>query len=467
MTDRAGGFPGGIPLAFDHRTKLAGNGRVLIGGDPQRALRLSNAGAQALGELRTGANPSAAARRLARTLVDSGIAHPQPRPVAPTSVTIVIPVRDRPRELEAALVALTGVRVPVLVVDDGSLDPAAVARACARHGARRVRLPVTRGPAAARNAALSELDTTFIAFLDSDCVPPPDWLDRLVGHFADPLVAAVAPRVRGIGNPGAAGRGPVARFSAARSPIDLGPWPARVRPGCRVAYVPAAALIVRRAALGAGFDTALRYGEDVDLVWRMHDAGWRVRYDPAVVVGHREPQRWRALIARRFRYGTSAAPLVRRHPQRLAPLVIHPASLAVVVAVLAGRPRTAVAIVAGQSVLSARALRQVGVPAAHALALPARGAGQTGLAAARAATTLTLPLLLAAIASRQGRPAALALLCSAPLAEWLRCRPALDPVRWTAFSVADDAAYGAGVWWGSLRSRTVAPLRPVRASRTG
>ena len=49
--------------------------------------------------------------------------------------------------------------------------------------------------------------------------------------------------------------------------------------------MPTAALVVRRAVLEDGLDTALRYGEDVDLVWRLHDAGWRVRYDPAVVVG--------------------------------------------------------------------------------------------------------------------------------------------------------------------------------------
>jgi mycofactocin system glycosyltransferase len=446
---------------------LVRNGRVLIGGDPQRALRLSDAGAQALKVVRTGADRHAAAGRLARTLVDSGIAHPQPRPVAPASVTVVIPVRDRPRELEAALVALTGARVPVLVVDDGSLDAAAVARACNRHGAGCVRLPVSRGPAAARNAALAELDTTLIAFLDSDCIPPGDWLDRLVGHFADPLVAAVAPRVRGIGGSGTAGGDPVSRFSAARSPVDLGPWPARVRPGGRVAYVPTAALIVRRAALGRGFDAALRYGEDVDLVWRMHDAGWRVRYDPAVVVDHREPERWRPLVARRFRYGTSAAALAQRHQRRLAPFVVHPAPLVVVVALLAGRPRTAGVIIAGQSVLSTKALRRAGVPAVHAAALPTYRAGQMGLTAARTATTLALPLLLAAMASRRARGAALALMVSAPLADWLQRRPGLDPVRWTALSVADDAAYGAGVWWGSLRARTVAPLRPVRTHRTG
>ena len=86
--------------------------------------------------------------------------------------------------------------------------------------------------------------------------------------------------------------------------------------------MPTAALVVRARRPadagqgGAVFDPALRCGEDVDLIWRLHDAGWRIRYEPAVRVGHHEPASWPGLLARRFRYGTSAAPLARRHPAR-------------------------------------------------------------------------------------------------------------------------------------------------------
>ena len=74
-----------------------------------------------------------------------------------------------------------------------------------------------------------------------------------------------------------------------RSPLDMGDRPAEVQPGRRVSYVPSAALLVRRSALPEDpFDPALRYGEDVDLIWRLIDAGWRVRYEPGVVVHHEE-----------------------------------------------------------------------------------------------------------------------------------------------------------------------------------
>ena len=62
-----------------------------------------------------------------------------------------------------------------------------------------------------------------------------------------------------------------------------------------------------------------------------------------------------------------------------------------------------------------------------------------------------------------------AVLVLAPAAvEWWRRRPDLDPIRWTLASIADDVAYGAGVWAGCLRWRSFGPLVPTIAmgSRT-
>src|SRR5262249_29420200 len=154
----------------------------------------------------------------------------------------------------------------VLVVDDGSADPGAVADAAAAHAAALVRRPVNGGPGAARNTGLLGVTTELVAFLDSDCVPEPGWIERLAAHLADPAVAAAAPRV--VAAPASAGW--AGRYTTAACCLDLGDAEARVVPGTRVAYVPTAALVARRAALGPGtgtggvFDPALRWGEDVD-----------------------------------------------------------------------------------------------------------------------------------------------------------------------------------------------------------
>jgi len=303
-----------------------------------------------------------------------------------------------------------------------------------------------------------------LAFVDSDCTVPEGWLDDLAWHFADPGVAAVAPRVR----PAAVGPGrdrrTVHRFSLSHSPLDLGPDGGEVGPDRSVRYVPTAALVVRRVALHAvgGFDRALRVGEDVDLIWRLVDAGWRIRYDPSVVVSHIEPARWRDLLGRRLRYGTSAAPLAVRHPGRLAPVELRPRSTVAALALLAGQPMVAAVTVASAALPLVRKVRPLGIPATQAWRWSAGGAGWTVMGLGRAATILAAPGLVAlAGTGRRGRRAAFLLLVVAPVVDWARKRPDLDLPRWVAASVADDLAYGTGVWIGCFRTRTIAPLVPT------
>jgi cellulose synthase/poly-beta-1,6-N-acetylglucosamine synthase-like glycosyltransferase len=218
----------------------------------------------------------------------------------------------------------------VIVVDDGSRTPVPGA----------LRRETSGGPGPARNDGLRRVDTELVAFLDSDANPPHDWIERLTGHFEDPTVAAVAPRVKG-------------------KLLDMGDQPAEVRPGTPVPYVPTAAVIMRRSALDENpFDPRLRYGEDVDLIWRLLDQGWRVRYDPSVVVEHEDHH----VLKRRFLYGTSAAPLKARHPDKLKHLILRPWPVATLALLAARRPRLAAAAYLLQTAQLARLLHKKRVP---------------------------------------------------------------------------------------------------------
>ncbi|MGH3438067.1 MAG: mycofactocin biosynthesis glycosyltransferase MftF [Sciscionella sp.] len=426
-------------------------GRTLVGGSPLRLLRLSPAGARLaegwfLGEP---VADSPAQRTLASRLVRAGIAHPhyQRAELAPHNVTVVIPVRDHGSRLPQLRAAL-GEVARVVVVDDGSAEP--VPDADIRHA-------TARGPAAARNAGWRIAATELVAFVDADAAPEPGWLAPLLRQLADPELAMVAPRIRSV-----PGRGVLARYELLRSSLDLGDAPAEVRPGSVVSYLPSAALLVRTEVLRrlGGFDEELRFGEDVDLVWRAVAAELRVRYEPSSIVGHQPRERWSGWLRQRFDYGTSAAALAKRHGKAVAPVRVSRWSVLSWLAVLAGRPLLGLGVAAGSAALLPRKLTPLGLPATASLRLALSGHVGAGRmmagGVAREWWPVAVPLLLC---GRWGR-AALALTAVRHLARWRRARPDLDITRWLAASVADDLAYGAGVWWGCWRLRTVTPLLP-------
>jgi mycofactocin glycosyltransferase len=359
--------------------------------------------------------------------------------------------------------------VPLLVVDDGSADPAAVRAAAAGAAAEVVRHDTSRGPAAARNRGLRAARTPLVAFVDSDCVPRQGWLAALGAHLADPRLAVVAPRITALdgGGPRWAGG-----YEAAGSALDMGDRPAPVRPHSAVPYVPSAALLVRRDAVGAGFDEAMQVAEDVDLVWRLAAAGWRVRYEPAAAVAHEHPATTAGWLRRRAFYGTGAALLAARHGPAVAPVVVSSWSAACWALLLlpAGRwswlPRGAAAgvLAAGTARLARRlAGPERRPPVLLAARLFAGGTAVGGRTLARAAVRSHWPLTLAAVlVSRRARRLALAAAVADAVPAWWPRRDTVGPVRFTAARRLEDLAYGAGVWAGAVRARSPRALLPAR-----
>ena len=297
-----------LRLVRDPKVRSLDDGTVLLGGSPLRVFRLSDAGARMVerwwgGEAVAASND---AQRLASRLIDVGMAHPRydEAPYGPADVTAVVPVRDD--EVDVAAFADLGAMV---VVDDGSSAPVVAS------GARVVRRTHSGGPGAARNEGMAQVNTPLVAFVDADTLPREGWLEPLLHHFADERVMAVAPRVVS-----AAGTSVLARYDERHSPLDMGPDEGVVRALSRVSYVPAAALVARRDI--PRFDEGLRFGEDVDLVWRLGGDGWVIRYEPASILEHRPRSTWATWLRQRFGYGTSAAPLATRHPEAVTPLAV-------------------------------------------------------------------------------------------------------------------------------------------------
>ncbi|WP_081722537.1 mycofactocin biosynthesis glycosyltransferase MftF [Saccharopolyspora rectivirgula] len=456
-TDLPDGFT--VQLAADvHRSR---NGRLLYGGSPPRLLRLNERTARLLdaGQF-TASDP--ATRAVARKLLDAGVVHPRPPAVRAHQTSIVIPVRDRADMLERLLTALRSdadtADLPVLVVDDGSRDPTRIAAAARRHGARVLRHEHNLGPAVARNTGLRHSCTRFVAFIDSDVVPCPGWLPTLLGNFLDPAVGLAAPRVVPLHREN---RNWLDAFEETRSPLDMGPREGPVAPLTQLSYVPSTTIVVRREAV-PWFAVDMRVGEDVDLCMRMHRAGWRLRYVPTARVAHEHRTDLLSWVGQRAFYGTSAAPLSLRHPGQVPPL--HTAWWSSAATILLLNRRTAplaVALTASAAVRLAKRMPDADTPARAGALLALGSLHATAQQLARAATRHYWPLsAAAALTSRRARR----LLAAAALVEGLldhrNSSSPLPPLAHVLVRRLDDLAYGAGLWWGAIRNRTLAPLLP-------
>ena len=470
-----------IPFTYrlrpDVRVEGAAGGTFLvISGVPLSVLRINAAAARLLELARGGstveelaAGLSVSAERclaLCDALRRRGILEldgATPPPCAPPPrISVVVPTRDRPVELAECLASLARVDHPadkleVIVVDDGSNDPQAIARVAADHGARLLVNETNRGPSHARNRAAREASGEILAFIDSDCVADPGWLRGLTPFFAWRRVAAVGGRTLAYHR-----ESTLDRYEEASSSLDMGARLLFEANGSDSLYAPTCNLLVRRAdflQLG-GLREGLRVGEDVDFCWRLREAGAVLVYAPQGTVRHKHPARLRQMLLRRAAYGSSEANLRATHPDKLGRFAPPPApctTLALTAAGMASRRSWLLAAALASPVWDAfrrsRRLHRAGaeVPAAQVLLSTLRGhlSGAYVVSFRVVRYHLWALLALAAVIPRVRLPA-IATILSAALVDYTSRRPRLSFPVYLGYYVAEHAAYQTGVIAGHV-----------------
>lgn len=392
-------------------------------------------------------------------------------PAALPTVSVIIPVKDRAEELRRCLASLAGLDYPqeklqVIVVDDGSSDDSAPV---ARQAGALV-LPsggTGRGPAAARNVGATAATGELLAFIDSDCSASPKWLAELIPAFDDPGMVAVGGLVDGMCT-----ESTVDRYEAVMSSLSLGSRERFGKGGDDTFYLPSCNLLVRRPAFLAarGFDEAMHVGEDVDLTWRLREAGWTIAYLPAGRVLHEHRSTVRSFMSRRFDYGTSEGHLQRLHPHRRKRLVVPPLLALVLVLCLAAPLAKWWPLLPAAGLLAADAV-------AVRLRMARRGLA-VGLSALLAGRLRALGSLVYYLCYHLVRYYSAVLIAAALLVPplgvvflgVLGCaagvdhsvkKPRLSFLRFVGIYLLEQLAYGAGVFWGCLRRKTFASYRVV------
>lgn len=219
------------------------------------------------------------------------------------SVTVIIPTRNQCALLQTCISGVQGTDYPDLqavVIDNDSDDPATLAYLdeLELRGVRVMRIPGPFNFSALNNAAVREIGTDILCFLNNDVeMIRFDWLRPLVAQAVRGDIGAVGAQllysdgtiqhagvVTGLGG----GAGHAHRF---QKPEDAGYFRRASLPQL-VSAVTAACLVVEREKFLSvgGFDEIdfpVAFN-DVDLCLKLNERGWQSFYEPRSVLVHHE-----------------------------------------------------------------------------------------------------------------------------------------------------------------------------------
>lgn len=237
--------------------------------------------------------------------------------MAGPEISVVIPAFERVNALEGCLQALAAQTLPpsrfeVIVSDDGSRRPVrdtlgSMLGALADRLTVRVIRQANGGPASARNRGAGAAIGRYLAFTDDDCRPEPDWLERLLRHFAARPNALVGGGLRTT-------EGSDRYARATQTIMDFVYAEQERREGLRVFSTSNLALPASGFKRLGGFSSTFKRpaGEDYDLCARWYGGGGEIAYAPDAVVAHDHALTLGTYWLQHFTYGRGLLQVRRR-----------------------------------------------------------------------------------------------------------------------------------------------------------
>jgi len=230
------------------------------------------------------------------------------------TVSVIVPVRNGEATISTLLESLRKLdynmeKLEFLVIDGNSTDKT---KEVVKQYSVKLMTQSGDGLNAARNTGIRNSKSEIIAFTDSDCVLPTDWVQKIVKNFSNPQIGCLGGNIKGwngdfLSHYADNSLMPVLRLFKKREVLDSIKLLTRYPAGCNMAF--------RRKALedAGGFDEGIRYAFDEDeVIERVCKVGYKMVLDPDCLVLHKHRSSLKELLKQTFRYGRGMGFLLKK-----------------------------------------------------------------------------------------------------------------------------------------------------------